>query len=349
MTLFNYPSRSLILLPLLALMLSSCSYSGSGRENRIIERTEPAMGTIVTIKVSVAPEESETAARDAIGLAMGEIGRVESLFSVYREDSQVARINRSRPNEPLKIDPEVFTLIEKSVGYSKDTDGAFDVTVKPLVDLWKLAKDSGVLPSEKDIREARAKVGYEKIMLDRDGMTISFTTDGMSIDMGGVAKGYATDRAIYILRNNGMQNAIVDSGGDMYCLGTRNSANRWTVGIQHPRDRGRILYKIDLKDEGIDTSGDYEKYFMIGGKRYSHIIDPRTGYPIGDDVTSATIIAKDSETADAYATALCVLGKAGMDIIDKKGLKSIIVRNNNGAMNVEMSKGLTVNGDKIEK
>jgi len=349
MTLFKHPFRSLILSSVLALTLSSCSYSGVGRENRIIERTEPAMGTIVTIKVSVAPGESEATARDAIGLAMAEIGRVESLFSAYREDSQVAKLNRARPNEAVKIDPEVFGLIKRSVGYSKDTYGAFDITVKPLVDLWKLAKASGILPSEKDIREAMVRVGSEKIVLDDKAKTVSFTVGGMSIDMSGVAKGYATDRAVKILRDNGVRNAIVDSGGDMYCLGKRNPTGQWVVGIQHPRDRGRILYKIEIENEGIDTSGDYEKYFMIGGKRYSHIIDPRTGFPIGDDVVSATVIAKDSETADAYATAFCVLGEAGMGIMDKKGLKGVTIRNNNGAISVEMSKGLKVRGDKIEK
>ena len=221
--------------------------------------------------------------------------------------------------------------------------------MKPLVDLWKIAKASGVLPSEKNIKETMARVGSNKVVLDNKASTVSFAVSGMSIDLGGVAKGYATDRAVKILRDNGVRNAIVDSGGDMYCLGTRYGAGRWMVGIRHPRDPGRILYKIEIENEGIDTSGDYEKYFMIDGKRYSHIIDPRTGFPVGDDVVSATIIAGDSETSDAYATALCVLGKAGMIIIDKKGLKGVMIRNNNGAMDVEMSKGLKVNGDTIEK
>ena len=171
----------------------------------------------------------------------------------------------------------------------------------------------------------------------------------MSIDMGGVAKGYATDRAVKVLRENGIRNAIVVSGGDIYCLGTRQPFERWMVGIQHPREPDKILYKINIENEAIDTSGDYEKYFIIYGKRYSHIIDPRTGYPIGDDVMSATIIAGNAETSDAYATALCVLGKKGMDIINKKGLGGVVIRKDGDLMDVDISKGLKIRNGIIEK
>ena len=343
------PAPSLILISVLVITLSSCSYNGAHSTSRIIERTETAMGTMITIKTSIGPGESEAAARDAMAKAILEIRRVESLFSVYLEDSQIAKINRSRPNEAVKIDPEVFGLIERSIGYSEDTGGAFDITVKPLVDLWRRVKDSKVLPEEKDVDEARSRVGWNKVVMDKGGMTISFRVSGMSMDMGGVAKGYATARAVKVLRDNGIRNAMVVSGGDIYCLGRRDTLERWIVGIQHPREPGNILYKINMENEAIDTSGDYQKYFIIGGRRYSHIIDPRTGHPIGDDITSATIIAKDPERADAYATALCILGKGGLDIINKKGLGCIVIHKNRDLMDVYLSKGLKIRDGIIEK
>ncbi|MFA5085213.1 MAG: FAD:protein FMN transferase, partial [Candidatus Omnitrophota bacterium] len=177
--------------------------------------------------------------------------------------------------------------------------------------------------------------------LDKSARTIYFKKEGMGIDLGGAAKGYATDRAIRILEENGIDNALVNSGGDMYCLGKRSARELWRVGVQHPRDRNRLFLEIRLKDKAIDTSGDYERYFVIDGKRHSHIIDPRTGYPIGDNVVSASVIAPDSAAADMLATAMCVLGEKGFDIIKGFGdADAVLVTSGAGRLKADMSEGI---------
>ncbi len=310
-------------------------------DGREIEETEFLMGTIVEIKMPASSSLLEKAHREAIKKAFSEIARVEAVFSVFKPDSEISKINRLKPGEVLKIDDEVFGLIESAIEYSKKTNGAFDITVKPLVDLWASSKITKLVPSENDIRETLSKVGSENIILDKTNRTISFKKDGMALDLGGVAKGYATDRAIKVLRGNNVAAAVVNSGGDMYCLGRRPKKSSWRVGIQHPRKRDRLLFEMDLQDKAVDTSGDYEKYFELDGKRYSHIINPITGYPVGGEVVSATVIADDSATADMLATALCILGPEGLKVVDGvRGAGAILVFKDGDILKTMMSEGL---------
>ncbi len=308
--------------------------------DRIIEETKFYMGTIVQIKVSINPKDDEMKARKDIDEAFKEIGRVENVFSTFKPYSEISKINRLKPNEGLMISDEAFWLIKKSIDYNKKTQGVFDITVKPLIDLWERAKRTKIIPKDEEIKEALTKVGSDYISLNSSDKTISFTRSGMGIDLGGVAKGYAADRAIKILRENGIKNAIVASGGDMYCLGRKSRRQTWKVGIQHPRNRNEILLKLALEDKSINTSGDYERFFVLNNRRYSHIIDPRTGYPIGDNVVSATVIAEDSATSDILATALCILGHKGLSIIKTmKGVDAILIINSNNTLIMEMSEG----------
>jgi thiamine biosynthesis lipoprotein len=317
--------------------------SWSGSKEKIVEESGFYMGTVVQIKVSIDPARyAEARARESINKAFDEIKRIEELFSVYKETSEVSGINRLKKGEKLKISGETFDLIRKTLEYSERTGGVFDITVKPLVDLWRAAKSADKLPDEYDLNIALGKVGYKDLALDDSGRTIHFTKEGMCIDLGGAAKGYASDRAARILAQNGIDNALVNSGGDMYCFGKKNAREFWKVGVQHPRDRNRTFLQIRLKDKAIDTSGDYERYVIIDGKRYSHIIDPRTGYPIGDNVVSASVIASDSATADILATAMCILGEKGFDIIKREPdtLDAVLVVEEAGRLTVKMSEGI---------
>ncbi|MDP3730700.1 MAG: FAD:protein FMN transferase [Candidatus Omnitrophota bacterium] len=320
------------------LAAASCSRANE----RIVEDSRFFMGTVVQIKVSIDPAKySEARAKDAISKAFDEINRIEDVYSVYKDTSEISRINRLRKNERLQISDGVFNLVHKTLDYSERTSGAFDITVKPLVDLWERAKRTNKLPDEHEFKRALERVGYKNVALDETVRTIHFKKDGISIDLGGAAKGYATDRAIFILEENGIDNAIVNSGGDMYCLGKRTARELWKVGVQHPRDRNRLFLEIGLQDRAIDTSGDYERYFVIGGKRYSHIIDPRTGYPIGDSAVSASVIAADSTTADILATAMCVLGEKGFGIIKESGgIDAVLVMFEAGRLTAKMSEGI---------
>lgn len=331
----------LTLFSLLILSLIVYLYVFPKDASTIVERTKFYMGTIVQIKVSIDNKIGEARAKEAVNKAFEEIKRVEDVFSVYKDTSEISRINRLRKNEKTRISDEVFNLIKKSIEVSKKTGGAFDITVKPLVDLWSKARKNNKLPDEDEIKQALERTGREKIDLDGAGRAISFKKDGMALDLGGVAKGYATDRAIGILKQNGIKDAIVNSGGDMYCLGRKSKTELWNVGARDPRHKNKIFLEIKLEDMAIDTSGNYEKYFILNGKRLSHIIDPRTGYPIGDDVVSSSVIAPDSTTADMLATSLAILGNKALAIAESiKGIDAIIVFKRNDKFIVKMTDGV---------
>jgi len=307
----------------------------------MIEDTKLMMGTIVQIKVPVRSKEEARRAEEAVKKAFAEIGRVEDTFSVFKVDSPISRINRDAAEMPVAATGEILDLIERAIEYNKKTEGAFDITVKPLVDLWHHARISQKLPADEEVKKALEKVGSQYILVDRANGTIGFKKEGMGIDLGGVAKGYATDRAIEILKANGIKAAIVNSGGDMYCLGTRSRKRPWKVGIQHPRDKEKVFAEVKLKDAAIDTSGDYEKFFTLNGRRYAHIIDPRTGYPTGDGTVSATIIAKEAAVADMLATAACVLGKDSLRIINSmNGVDAILIYKEKDGLADAMSNGI---------
>ncbi len=322
-------------------VLSGYLYVLSRNASAVVERTNFYMGTVVQIKVSTNNKIDKHRAKEAINKAFEEIKRVEDVFSVYKDTSEISKINGLRKNEKLQVSDEVFDLIKKSIEFSKKTEGAFDITVKPLVDLWKKAKKDNKLPAEEEIKSALGRIGYENIVLDEAVCTISFKKENMALDLGGIAKGYATGRAIGILKKNGIDDAIVSTAGDLYCLGRKSKNKLWKVGVQDPRHKNKIFSEIKLEDMAISTSGDYERYFILNGKRYSHIINPRTGYPIGDDVISSSVIAPDSATADILATSLAILGNKGLAIAESiKGIDAIIVFKRNDKFIVKMTDGI---------
>ncbi|MDP2913098.1 MAG: FAD:protein FMN transferase [Candidatus Omnitrophota bacterium] len=324
---------------LLALALFAISFYNLNNE-KIITETRLLMGTVVQIK-AVTRDCGVKAARDAIKRAFSEMERVEGVFSVYKENSEISRVNALKADEKLKISDEVFWLIKKSIDYNKKTKGAFDITVKPLVDLWKRVKTAGQVPDAEEIRAVLERIGSKHIELIDASRTISFKKDGMGIDLGGIAKGYAVDMAVKTLKAGGIRGAVVHAGGDMYCVGVKAPGRPWKVGVQHPRDRGKILVELRLKNKAVNTSGDYERYFTIGTRRYSHIIDPRNGYPIGDNIVSATVISDDPVAGDILATTLCILGKEGLGIIKAmNGIDAMVVTLENGALKSSVTDGM---------
>jgi len=338
-------SRKMKNISLIVMLIAGllCASSCSRGPEKIIEDSRFFMGTVVEIKVSIDPAKyDEARAKDAINRAFDEIKRIEDIYSVHIDSSEISRINKLRKNERIQISDGVFNLIHKTLDYSVKTRGAFDITVKPLVDLWGQASKANKLPDEYEFKRALGRVGYQNVVLDDVVRTIHFKKDGMSIDLGGAAKGYATDRAARVLEENGIENALVNSGGDMYCLGKKTAHELWRVGVRHPRDGNKVFLEIALKDKAIDTSGDYERQFVINGKKYSHIIDPRTGYPADNGVVSASVIAANSTTSDILATAMCVLGEEGFSIItgESGDTDAVLVKEDDGCLAVEMSEGI---------
>lgn len=217
----------------------------------------------------------------------------------------ISRINASG-GDRFEVSDDVFRVLEDAVKFSRLTNGAFDVTVQPLIELWKDADRRGQLPDKESLKNARDKIGYENIILEAPNRLI-FKKPGMKIDLGGIAKGFTSDEVAKILRKNGIRDFFVASAGDIFCSGAPPGKKAWEIGIQDPKNKSKIIGTINLRNRGVSTSGNYERFVTIGGERFSHIIDPRTGYP-QKYVISATVIAPSNEETDSLATALCILG-----------------------------------------
>jgi thiamine biosynthesis lipoprotein len=285
-----------------------------------VQKTEPVMGTDVTITV-VAPSEKEGEA--AIDSAMDEIKRLDSMMSLYKDDSQITRVNLAAGEHSVTVSPEMIEVVEEARRVSELSGGAFDVTIGPLVILWQMRLKEGTVPSEKEIRAVLPRVNYKDILIDKKGPTIFLTKKGMIMDLGGCAKGYAADRAAEVLKKQGIMNALVAVAGDIRAMGKREDGKPWRIGVQHPREAGRLLTTLDLSDKSISTSGDYERFKIIKEKRYHHIIDPRTGRP-SEGTVSVTVIGDRGAIVDPLTTALFILGpEKGMKIVKELGYEAI--------------------------
>lgn len=270
-----------------------------------LKQTEMIMGTLVEITVIPGNEK-------AIREAFEALKKVDALMSTYKEDSEISILNREGK---AQVSEETLEVIEDAIKFSNLTDGAFDITCRPLINLWKKAKKEEKVPTEEEIEEAISLVGYQRIILE--GNQIRLEKKGMQIDLGGIAKGYAVDKAIEALKKNGIKRALVNAGGDLYALGTDPQGEKWQIGVQDPREEDKIIDIIKVKDKAVATSGDYRRYFTLEGKRFSHIVNPKTGLTVQDVPMSVTIIGPDATTTDALSTGVFVLGpEEGMKLIE---------------------------------
>jgi len=278
------------------------------------------MGTFARV-VAVAADSST--AKKCIDAALAEIEKVDELMSDYKSDSEISEVNRDAAGRAVKVSRSTYKVLQRSVEFSKLTDGAFDVTVGPLVDQWRAAADANSVPSDTELATARSKVGYEKLILDANEMSVRFAVEGMRIDLGGIAKGYAIDKAIEALQNSGAAGGMVDIGGDIRCFGVpAGKKDSWLVGLQDPNKAvvgiggSGILLKLKLRNRAVATSGDYQQFILIEGERHSHIIDRKTAAG-ARGLSSVTIIAESATDADALATAVSVMGaEKGLTLIE---------------------------------
>ena len=297
-------------------LLSSCDQKKAG----VFKEARTSMYTIVTITVV---SDSAERAHKAIEESYSELDRLAGLLNFYDDKSELSSINRLAGIAPVKVSGETLSIIEKSVHISKMTEGAFDVTVGTLVKLWDMKKQ--IVPEKRIIDKTRKSVGYRNIVTDRTASTVFIRKKGASIDLGGILKGYAADRVVDILRHNGIKSGIAAIGGEVRAFGRRPDGQPWVVGIQNPRQKrasDEIIATVEISDKAMSTSGDYNKYFEKDGRRYHHLIDPKTGYP-SRRCGSATVIADDATTSDGYSK-LFILGpekgivvakNAGFDVI----------------------------------
>ncbi|MFH1245057.1 MAG: FAD:protein FMN transferase [Candidatus Omnitrophota bacterium] len=308
-----------------------------------IQESAPALGTFVEITVADR-DKSDKAVKEAIGRASQEISRVEQLLSRFIPQSDISRINISAGVEPVKVSAETISVLEQAIRFSQLTGGAFDVTIYPLLEVWGITdkgKKDRQVPTDSQIKQALSKVGYKYIEINQEQNTVFLPHQGMSIDLGGIAAGYAVDRAIKILKEAGIHSALINAGGDIYALGAKGRA-KWQIGLRHPRRSSEMLATLALRDRAVATSGDYQNFVEIKGRRYSHIVNPRTGYPCAEVPASVTVLANDCITVDALSTAVFVLGpEKGQDLIEQlKGTEVIIGCIAEGRLIVYASEGL---------
>ncbi len=266
-----------------------------------------------------------------IDAAITEIKRIETMLTTYSPDSQTNRINENAGIAPIKVDREVFDLVARSLQISNLTQGAFDITYGSIdKSLWNFDQNMTVLPDAKTARQQVRLINYHNVILDKNACTVFLHEKGMRIGFGGIGKGYAAERAKMVLQQRGVTSGIVNASGDMAVWGYQPGGGNWTIGIANPDAAQYPFSHLDITDMAIATSGNYEKFVMIDGKKYSHTIDPKTGLPV-TGIKSVTIMAPNAEIADALTTPVMIMGiRAGMDLVRQlKYIACIIIDDNN--------------------
>ncbi len=260
-----------------------------------------------------------------IGIAISEIGRIEALISSWKSTSETSNINKNAGVSPVKVSKELFNLIQRALQISNLTDGAFDISYASMDKLWKYDGSMTQMPSKEAIKKSVAKVGYKDIVVDPQNSTVFLKNKGMKIGFGAIGKGYAADKAKKLLISNGVSGGIINASGDINSWGSKPSGSSWQVAITNPLNKNKAFAMLPIKD-AVVTSGNYEKYVTFNSRRYSHIIDPRTGYP-SQGIISVTVFAPKAELADALATSVFVMGvETGIDRINQlKAIECIII------------------------
>lgn len=272
-----------------------------------VEANIDAMGSTYTI---VAYGQDEARLRAAVEDASEEARRLDHLLSNYIPSSEWSQVNREASNQPVRVSTELFQLLAACVEYSRESGGAFDITVGPLMKVWGFYKGTGHLPHRAEIRGAMAKVGYQNILLDPAAHTVRFAKEGVEIDPGGIGKGYAVDKMVEILKEDGVKSALVSaSGSSIYGLGAPPDELGWKIKIRDPKDASKTAAEVVLKDNSLSTSGNYEKFFFAEGKMYSHIMDPTTGYP-SEGMLSVSVVSPRTIDSEAWCKPYYIRGRA---------------------------------------
>lgn len=303
------------------------------------ERTLKLMGS--RFDITVVAEDSTTAS-SFIGTAVNEIERIEKLISSWDMNSQTSAINKNAGIKPVKVDIELYNLIERALGISQLTDGGFDISYASMDRIWQFDGSMTEMPSAEEIASSVSKVGFENIILNKDSSTVFLKLKGMKIGFGAIGKGYAADKAKQLLISKGVAAGIINASGDMNTWGKQPNGKEWSVAIKNPLNKNKVFALLPITDGAVVTSGNYEKYVELDGKRYTHIIDPRTGYP-SSGIISVTVFAPKAELADALATSVFVMGiEAGLDRINQLPHIECIIIDDKGniitSTNIEIEK-----------
>lgn len=325
---------------LIALLFISFVLPGRA-ESDVCKFTCLSLGTTVELTICL-DGISSAAAKSAADESMARVKEIDKMLSVFDKKSAVSAINDDISKRTRSLNPDLYSLIKRCNEYYALTRGAFDITVEPLVEAWGFGPSQIRKSDPCAAAEALKYVGMDKMVFDDANKAVSFDDPRMRIDFGGIAKGYAVDEAVKILKRRGISSAIVNMGGDLYCMGSNTAAGGWSIGIRNPDDKKSIIAALLVKNKAVATSGSYENFYIYGGREYSHIINPRTGRVARNNLRSVTALADDCMTADALATAVFVLGeRKGLELVEKlPGIDVFLVVKDGAGARISMSGGM---------
>lgn len=305
----------ILIIGIILLTLTGCA---GNKERETITRTEFLMDTVITLKIYDKPDKK------VLDEAINRLKEIENRMSNTIDTNDVSLINENAGIKPVKVNDDVYYVIEQAKYFAELSNGAYEPTIGPLVELWNITgtdeKERDSIPTEEQIKQKMALVDYNNLELMEDNF-VYLNKKGMKLDLGGIVKGYAADEVKRIFKEHEINSAIIDLGGNVYALGEKENGEPWKIGIQDPFEvAGNYMGILNVKDRSIVTSGDYERYFEYNGKRYHHIIDAKTGYPSENEVSGVSIASDKSIDGDALSTALFVLGvDEGTKLVDQLG------------------------------
>ncbi|TKB89784.1 MAG: FAD:protein FMN transferase [Nitrospira sp.] len=288
----------------------------------VVKRTQMHMGTLVTI-TAVSPDQD--VGNRAMQVAFDEIKRLEQLLSTWRSDSELSRVNQEAGRRPVQVSSETLELVTRSLELGRLTLGGFNIALGPAIEAWSVIERQRI-PDERELQQLKPLVDWTRIQVNKEARTIYLPHTGMRIDVGGIGKGYAADRAVAEMKRVGVMGGVVALSGDIKAFGVLPDGKGFPVGIKHPRREEELIAMIDLNDEAVSTAGDYERFFERDGVRYHHILDPHTLQP-ARTCQSVTVIAKEGTVADGLDTGIFVLGpEQGMALVERlPGVEAIII------------------------
>lgn len=305
-------NKAISLLMGIFLIFSLIGCTNNNDDSKPLSKTEYFMGTVVT--VTLYDNKSEK----IIDKAFEEVKKIEQLVSINMEGTELDEVNNNAGIKPVKVSDDTYNIIKKGLEYSSLTNGSFDITIGPIVKLWSIGLPEAKVPTLDEIKGALKYINYKDVEINDSEKTVFLKKPGMIIDLGGIAKGYTADVIAQTLKDEGVEKAIIDLGGNVYALGEKAENTLWRIGIQNPdQTRGEIVGSINVKDKSIVTSGIYERFIEQDGVKYHHILSPETGYPYDNEIAGVTIISDKSIDGDALSTSVFSMGVAkGLEFVN---------------------------------
>ncbi|MEA4827131.1 MAG: FAD:protein FMN transferase [Clostridium sp.] len=331
------------IIPLMLILILTFTYAGCSKKQSSQTSVEPIskegllLGTFCKITIY------DNSSRDVLEKAFNRISDIEDKMTINKETSEVININSKAGIDFVKVSDDTFDVIKKSLYYSQLSNGKFDISIGPIVKLWNIGTDKARVPSQQEINSKLPLVDYKNIILDEKNKRVMLKKKGMVIDLGAIAKGYAADQVEKVLLENGVKHAIINLGGNIMALGDKPDNTKWKLGIQDPAStRGEYLGIVEVENKSVVTSGVYERYFEQNGKRYHHILDTKTGYPVNNSLLGVSIVADKSVDADGLSTTVFSLGlDEGLKLIESlKNVDAVFITSDS---NVYTSSGLKDN------